>query len=212
MKQEDINQPFHLPEGVTKIPNVEQIIAPYSVRIYTVDGKPIIDNDKMRKAYESIRPIRNLIIESALLVESALTVAILHFTVGVDYPKQNILRSFVFEAEFCTFMQKRKMLSKIFEIEEKNITCLTREEAKNLRREINEIILERDKFTHGMIIIDCREYQAMIQYYRNGTQIDKIESESGDKFFEKCQKCIYSLSKLTDFFKSNSPSSVESKK
>lgn len=211
MKQEDVIPILKLPDGVTKFPNVEQIVSPYTLRIYAIDGTPIIDNDKAYNAYELIRPIRNLIVESAILVESSLTVAILHFMVGVDYVKQDILRSFVFEAEFCTFMQKRKMLSKIFDTEGKNITCISKEEAKYLRKEINNIILERDKFAHGIIIIDCKEYQAMIQYHRNGTQIDKIKSEHGDEIYEKCQKCIYILGKLTEFFKSYSPSSEKAK-
>jgi hypothetical protein len=40
-------------------------------------------------------------------------------------------------------MHKRKILSQMFEMKGDSITCFSHDEAKNLRKEIHDIILER---------------------------------------------------------------------
>ncbi len=167
------------------------------------DKKPIIDTIRAQKVYESVQPIRNTVIESALHIESTLTSALLHFTAGQNYPIHNILRELVFDAEFCTFMQKRKMLSKLFEMKGENISCLTRSESKSLRRNINRIISERDKFAHGFIVIHCRNYKAGIKYFSGGEKIDPIDHSYLDGFLDVYEECEKMLTKLNNFVREN---------
>lgn len=167
------------------------------------DNRPLYDTVRAQKVYESVQPIRNSVIESALDIESSLTGTILHFTVGTNYPVHNILRELVFDAEFCTFMQKRKILSKIFEMKGEDISCFTTTESKSLRQDVNFIILERDKFAHGSIVIDCRDYRAAIKYFRGGAKLDFIDMSYLDNFLEVYERCENMLTRLNNFFREN---------
>jgi len=164
-------------------------------------GKPSLDAKKINEVYESVRPIRNTIIESALLVEHALTSAILYFIDGKNLDRRSILKNLFFDSDNFTFMQKRKVLSQIFEMKGDEITCLTPIEAKALRKEINDIILERNKYAHGVIIIDCMSWEAQIKYFHGKERCDGITPEIGNHFFNRCQECVRQLDKLVDFFR-----------
>ena len=166
-------------------------------------GKPSLDAKKINEVYESVRPIRNTIIESALLVEHALTSAILYFIDGKSLDRRSILKNLLFDSDNFTFMQKRKVLSLIFEMKGDKITCFTLNEAKALRREINDIVLERNKYAHGVIIIDCMSWEAQIKYFHGKERTENVTPEIGNHFFDRCQECVRQLDKLVDFFREN---------
>jgi len=168
-----------------------------------VKGKPSLDAKKINEVYESVRPIRNTIIESALLVEHALTSVILFFIDGKSLDRRSILKNLLFDSDNFTFMQKRKVFSQIFEMKGDKITCLTPNEAKALRREINDIILERNKYAHGVIIIDCMSWKAQIKYFHGRERTEDVTPEIGKQFFDRCQECVRLLDKLVDYFREN---------
>ena len=165
------------------------------------DGKPTFDPHRASEVYQSVKGIRGRIIEAALRVETDLTATILCYLVGGQNSVQNKLREFIFDAEFCTFMQKRKMLSKIFDIDGSEINYKSAIEAKQLRRCINEIILVRNKYAHGEIVVDCTDYKPYIKYYSNGTQEELIDPEIVQEFEMKCLRIHEELSELFIFFK-----------
>ena len=166
------------------------------------DGRPDIDVERATASYERVKNIRSRIIEEALFVEASVTGVILAFVLGDKrYREARLLRALIFDSEFCTFMQKRKILSKIFDICGDDIQCLTKDEAKFLRRNLNEIILERDKFAHGQLLIDGFTYKPWIIYYRDGENKDEIEEGIEEKFIDKCKQVEVKLDKLRDFFK-----------
>lgn len=111
--------------------------------------------EHFERLYSKFTAVRSEIIDAALWVENTLTVFILHALIGEDYSRHKLLRAFVFEAEFCSFMQKRKILSMLFEEFSTQITCINTAESKVLRREINEIIETRNIFAHGHIVVDA---------------------------------------------------------
>ena len=126
-------------------------------------GRPNFDTKRAMASYEKAKGIRSSIIDEALMVESKLISVIIAFIFG-EHRKSNrremdLIMSFVFNAEFCTFMLKRKMLSKIFNICGNSIDCISKEDGKKLRRKLNEIILVRNKFAHGQILVDGFTYE-----------------------------------------------------
>lgn len=185
--------------------NEDHYKLPFLVTIYRgKNGSPNYDIKRAISSYEKVKDIRSRIIEKALDIESSLTLTIITFILGEKkYRELRLLRSLVFDAEFCNFMQKRKMLSRIFNICGERIQCFTVEEGKQLRRNLNRLILERDKFAHGQILIDTFEYKPFIVYYRNGEQRDEIFDNLRDVFLKQCREVESSLAKLRDYFKAN---------
>jgi len=168
------------------------------------DGRSDVDVQRATASYEKVKNVRSRIIEEALFVEMYLTGVILNFVLGEERHRETrLLRSLIFDSGFCTFMQKRQMLSKIFRICGDEIQCLTKDEGKSLRRNLNEIILERDKFAHGQLLIDGFTYRPWIIYYRDGEQKHEVEEKIEEKFIKKCREIESQLSKLRDFFKTN---------
>jgi len=185
--------------------NEDYYTLPFLVTLYKgEDGAPNYDVKRAISSYEKVKDIRSRIIEETFSIESSLTLTIITFILGEKrYRELRLLRSLIFDAEFCTFMQKRKMLSRIFDICGEKIQCFTAEEGKQIRRNLNKIILERDKFAHGQILIDTFEYKPFIVYYRNGEQRDEIIDNLQDVFLKQCREIELSLAKLRDYFKEN---------
>jgi hypothetical protein len=146
---------------------------------------------------------KSQIIEASLMVETLLVATISHLLVGQDYPRFRLLRHLVFDAEFCTFMQLRKMLSIIYSIFGDKITCLTKEESKKLRSEINNIIKVRNMFAHGSSDIDADTNKYTIRYYDNGIVLKKISDNYVNNFLKNCTETNKNLSILNEFFREN---------
>jgi hypothetical protein len=129
-------------------------------------------NEEFRKKclekYNHFTQMRSIVIDTALNIENSLTIVILHFLAGKDYSLHNLLHEFIFDAEFCSFMQKRKMLSMIFEMFPSIPTVISVEEGKDLWRRINDLIITRDMFAHGIIFIDGKTDKVVLEYYSGG--------------------------------------------
>lgn len=164
--------------------------------------KKLVDLRKIKKLYHQIAPLRSVVIEGALHVENLLTTTILLYLAEKHFKLlQAKLREYIFDAEFCTFMQKRKMLTKIFEEHGDRITCFSKIEAKTLRKNIDDIVTTRNKFAHGDIIISYADSSTLIKYYSGGTREEKIVPEDGDIFTKKCKMVADDLRKLIGYLK-----------
>ena len=153
--------------------------------------------------YEKFKIIRGEVVEAAIDIEGMLTAIICHFLVGRDYYRHELLRALIFDKESCTFMQKRKMLSVIFEMFPDSFDFLDKTESKKLRRKINDLILQRDMFAHGEISTDAENDDVLIEFYRNGKVQTKIDEQYTDDIFESCRWIQDQLYKLNEFLREN---------
>lgn len=158
---------------------------------------------RFQKKYRWFTQLRSVVIDEALSIENLLTVVLLHFLVHTDYRRHKALRTLIFEAEFCSFMQRRKMLSTIFDLFSDSITCLNKKEAKQLRRDLNGLILNRDMFAHGRIIIDGPTEKVFIEYYRNGPTETEVTEEFIQQFKASAEVIEGKLRVLNEFFRDN---------
>lgn len=147
---------------------------------------------------------RSQVLEASLMIETLLIATISHLIVGQDYARFHLLRYLVFDAEFCSFMQLRKMLSMVFTLFDVQITCLSKEEGKTLRSEINNIIKIRNMFAHGLSIIDANEERYSIRYYDSGPVLKVISDDFVNSFLEKCKETRDMLRILNEFLRENS--------
>ena len=159
--------------------------------------------DRFQKLYNHVNSERSRVIDSALKIENTLTIVILHTIVGKDYSRHRLLRTLVFEAESCSFMQLRKMLSLIFELFRDKIDVLTDSESKVLRRNLNDIITFRNMFAHGQIVIDAPTNDVLITHYQGGPKETVVTVELIDEYIVKCIEVDTSLKTLNDYFKVN---------
>ncbi len=157
--------------------------------------------EKYKEKYKQFKKYRSEVIEAALEIENLLTIVLLHFLVGQDYSRHKLLRSFVFDAEFCTFMQKRKMLSLLYEMFPNSFDFFTQDESKKLRKYINDIITERNKYAHGNIFIDTRNGDAFIEYYQGRQKREEIDENKIHDIIKKCELIDNMLSELNEFLK-----------
>jgi len=158
---------------------------------------------KCQEKYDHFTKMRSIVIDAALRIEHTLSIVILHFLVGTDYSRHNLLREFIIDAEFCTFMQKRKMLSMIFEMLPDISQILSPEEGKDLRRRLNDLILNRDMFAHGVIFIDAHPDNVIIEYYRGGKKEIKINSEIVSDIIKSADVIEEKLHTLNEYFREN---------
>ena len=158
---------------------------------------------RFQEKYNWFTQMRGVVINEALKIENSLTIVLLHFLVHTDYRRHRLLRTLIFEAEFCSFIQKRKMLSMIFDLFSDSLTCLSKEEAKQLRRDINNLILHRDMFAHGRIIIDGKTEKVFVEYYRGGPTETEVTEEFLQKFKKSATAIQEKLRVLNEFFREN---------
>lgn len=189
MKKTNSNQPAHIQKrwGATFI-----------------DGPKFTDEkdfEHYQRQHKFFTAMRSEVLDEALDIENLLTIVILHCLVGKDYSRHKLLRALVFEAEFCSFMQKRKMLSLIFEMYPTAFPFLTTEEAKRVRRELNVLILDRDMFAHGTIVFVGPEGKVMIEYYRGRKTERELNEDVLQTILVSCEYLREHLGKINDFLR-----------
>lgn len=159
--------------------------------------------EKHKEIEKKVWEHRSQILEASLMLETLLIATISHLLVGQDYPRFSLLRHLIFDAEFCTFMQLRKILSAIFTLFGDQITCLSSEDGKNLRSEISKIIKIRNMFAHGISMIDAETNSYSIRYYDNGIVHKVISDSFVDSFLKNCTETYKNLSILNEFLREN---------
>jgi len=154
------------------------------------------DLPAIRKTYRRFAAMRAEVLERALEVEYDLVKVIVHGLHGRDYPRHRLLRALVFDTPSCTFMDKRRMLSQLFNLFPERFVHLDTEKGKALRRDLNEIILTRDLFAHGQLCIDGGSQQAVMQIYRDGIQDVIIDEATLTVFADRCLSVLSVLREL----------------
>lgn len=174
---------------------------------YIVKGptyEQIEDDDfdrRCQEKYNYLTKIRSFVIEKAVAIERLLTTLLLHFLVGINYNQHHLLRDFIFDAEFCTFMHKWRMLRKVFAIYPKIDECISKEEGKLLRKDLKEIISKRNMFAHGDIFIDAETENIIIEYYEDGRKELVISEDVVEEICNTCALVREKLFELNDYFR-----------
>lgn len=164
------------------------------------DPRRIELNIELRNKYAEYR---SNVLDAALDIETLLVATLSHFLVGQDYVRFHLLRYLIFDAEFCNFMQLRKMLSTVFRLCGNQISCMSKSEADLLRSNIDKIIKVRNMFAHGMIIPDLDSGEIKVRHYDTKVILQVVTDANVKLYIEMCKSTLKSLSKLNEFFREN---------
>lgn len=167
---------------------------------YFDDPRRIEINKELRNKYAEYR---SNVLDTAIEIETLLVATLSHFLVGQDYVRFSLLRYLIFDAEFCNFMQLRKMLSTVFHLCGDQINCMSKTEADRLRSNIDKIIKIRNMFAHGMLIPDLDTGEIKVRHYESKVVLQTITDASVKRYIEMCKSTLKSLSVLNEFFREN---------
>jgi hypothetical protein len=156
--------------------------------------------------YNQIKPKRAEAIEAALSVEGALDMVLLDLLVGKDESRRDVLREHVLFPEFCTSMQKWKMLKRLVDTFPEYFKILNNEQLTELKRDIKELMDDRNKFAHGDLFVDGQEFHVELRYYENGTKWLQVNHDYFNGLIEKAFRSSKSLQNLHKTFKSDDSS------
>lgn len=176
------------------------VILHYSNSGQTGEAKSI---EELQLIYKKFKRLRGEVIEAALDVENLLKVTILHFIVGKDYQRHAVLRAFIFDAEFCSFMQKYKMLVKILKQVPDLHDVISPDDERRLKKELERIIEERNMFAHGGISLDSHDGSAKITYYTSSEKTEKIDEKAEQAIMRRYTFVSETLSELNTFLREN---------
>ncbi len=158
---------------------------------------------KFSSMYQSFKTVRAQVIDWAIDTEDSLKVAICFFFFESDFKKHDVFRGMILDAEFCSFMQKRRILSHIFDNYSDTFPSFNREESKELLHELNNIILDRNKFAHGRVFVNAGNNTIELHYY-HGKQIEEeIKPDAIEEMKERVKKVDRLLGKLIDYTRDN---------
>lgn len=143
--------------------------------------------EQAKGTYDRFKHYRSEVIEAALFAEHSLTVTLLDFLAGSDVTRRALVRDLVLNAEFCTFHQKWKLLRLMLELYEGPLQ-LPNHEMKTLRKELKKIISLRNRFAHGKIRVDARDFSVWIEYLEDGRQFEKVVEEELASTTDLCDR------------------------
>lgn len=156
---------------------------------------------KAAVVYSAMKVKRAEIIEAALSVEGMLDQVLLDLFVGRDPSKREWLTELVLAAEFCTSLQKWKMLQRLMAAVPSYFTLLSDSDGKILRKEIHQLINDRNKFAHGDLFVTVSEnYAVDLRYQENGTQYLRITEQTVTESLSRAWRCRETLWKLHSNF------------
>ncbi len=154
--------------------------------------------DEAKSTYDQFKNYRGEIIEAALFVENFLTNVLLDFFSYPALQRRTILRNLVFDAEFCTFFQKWKILRQLLDIYCSEID-LDKAEMKTLKQELHKLIALRNRFAHGKIYVDASDFSVWIEYFEGEKmldQVDETELASTTDMCDRIQGQLYKIHKI----------------
>ena len=156
---------------------------------------------KCSAAYNSIKPKRAEIIEAALSVEGLLDQVILDLLVGRDASKRALNTELILSAEFCTSFQKWKILTRLMSELPSYFEKLSEEERKTLRKEIHELIKDRNRFVNGDLFVNVADnYAVDLRYYEGGTHYLRITDQILTESLARALRCREALWRLHSNF------------
>jgi hypothetical protein len=153
--------------------------------------------------FKKITKYRGNIIELCLFIENMLNIIISHFFFGRNYDKHDAFRGLVLEKEFFNLMNKRKLLSDIYEMSKGKIPGLDAENFNRLKRNVNDLILIRNKMAHGVIYYDNPSDSYLLEYYNGTKMIDKFDEKFIADFIDKYRHIEKYLQILNNYLQEN---------
>ena len=163
--------------------------------------------DDAKSTYDRFKNYRSEIIEAALFVENYLTNVLLDFLSYSTAQRRTILRNLVFDAEFCTFFQKWKLLRQLLDIYCSALD-LDKAEMKTLKQELHKLIALRNRFAHGEIYVDASDFSVWIEYFEGKKKlehVDETELAATTDMCDRIQGQLYKIHKVIESIKYQLP-------
>lgn len=151
--------------------------------------------EKAKATHSRFKKYRSEVIEASLFVENSLTNTLLDFFSYPSGERRALTRGLIFDAEFCTFFQKWKLLRRLLDFYGKELG-FGEKESKMLKKELHEVILIRNRFAHGIIFVDARDFSVGIEFMEGGQQIEKINEKELSKVTDMCDRIDKQLYKM----------------
>lgn len=158
--------------------------------------------DEAKSTYDRFKRYRGEVIEAALFAENSLTNILLDFFSYPSAQRRTILRNLVFDAEFCTFFQKWKLLRQLLDIFGSGLD-LDKVELKTLKQELHQLISLRNRFAHGEIYVDARDFSVWIEYVEGGKKLDCVNDTELSNTTDMCDRIhgqLYKIHKVIESF------------
>lgn len=143
--------------------------------------------DKAKETHNHFKKYRSEVIEASLFVENSLTNLLLDFFSYPSNQRRALTRGLIFDAEFCTFFQKWKLLRELLNLYGKELG-LGENDAKILKKELHGLISLRNRFAHGIIYVDARDFSVWIEFMEGGKQIEKVSEDELNKITDMCDR------------------------
>jgi hypothetical protein len=150
------------------------------------------DLDEVMKKHSLILEMRGRIIGACLTIERRLESYIAD--VFCTKNKKLLFKELILEKEFCTFMNKWKILRELTHI--LNIKSISEKERKELLTLIKGMMETRDRFAHGRLIFSGKNPNLCFQ--SGGKKVSMIIDQNFFQKFEiKFRKTIHLFDKFT---------------
>jgi|LGVF01.1.fsa_nt_gb hypothetical protein len=156
--------------------------------------------DKAKATHNRFKKYRAEVIEASLFVENSLTNILLDFFSYPSTERHALMRGLIFDAEFCTFFQKWKILRQLLDFYG-NELGLSQSDVKTLKKELHELISLRNRFAHGTIIVDARDFSVWIAFMEGGKQLEKVSESELSKITDMCDRIhgqLYNMHKIIE--------------
>jgi len=151
--------------------------------------------NEAKSTYDRFKRYRGEVIEASLFVENTLTNVLLDFFSYPSAQRRTILRNLVFDAEFCTFFQKWKLLRQLLDIFGLNLD-LDKVDLKTLKHELHQLISLRNRFAHGEIYVDARDFSVCIEYFEGEKKLDYVNETELSNTTDMCDRIHGQLYKI----------------
>ncbi len=123
---------------------------------------------QLQQSYDATKHLRSEVIEAALFVESQLTLVLGDWLSGSDQMRRDRLRAALLDTDVVSFMTKWKILGQLLDDGTAVHGVLEPSEAKTLRRELHQLVSDRNKFAHGDLYARIDDGVVVLQYYEGG--------------------------------------------
>ncbi len=133
----------------------------------------LAEANKINEIFQQFKKLRGEVIEGSLALEDLLSEILSRFLGGQDRERRKLTRILFLDTGVLTFAQKRFSLNKILRLYGSRISCLTTQEEKELVSKLWKFIVIRNKFAHGIVVIDGASLNIIMKYHHNGD--DKVE-------------------------------------
>lgn len=132
---------------------------------------------KHQPTYARFKAYRSEVLEACIFIESRLEVLLCQLFVGQDQKRVQLFRSLVLEPESGSFFAKWRMLRGAFEMAGVPRQVLTEPKRKKLLSGLKDLNDCRNRFAHGVLYIDVRQGQPMLEYYEAGKKHQYLTDE-----------------------------------